>query len=75
MQIQNSKYELLNAQEQAEVQNFINKLLKNKESEKRLFNASRYKKKLLRVSVWSDEETSAFKKNNKAFKAWSPPTW
>lgn len=62
MQIQNAKYELLNEQQQAEVQNFINNLLDKKEVMKKVFNASKYKKKLLKVSTWSENEVSVFEK-------------
>jgi len=75
MQIQNAKYELLNEQQQAEVQNFINSLLENQEAMKANFNASKYKKKLLKVSTWTENEVSVFEKNNKLFKKWTPSTW
>ncbi len=75
MQIQNAKYELLNEQQQTEVQNFINNLLDKKEVMKKVFNASKYKKKLLKVSTWSENEVSVFEKNNKLFKKWTPTTW
>lgn len=75
MQIQNAKYELLNEQQQAEVQNFINNLLDKNDVMKKVFNASKYKKKLLKVSTWSEDEVSVFKKNNKLFKKWTPTIW
>ena len=75
MQIQNAKYELLNEQQQTEVQNFINNLLDKKEVMKKVFNASKYKKKLLKVSTWSENEVSVFEKYNQLFKKWTPTTW
>ena len=62
MQIQNAKYELLNEQQQLEVQSFINNLLEKNEALKSNFNVSKYKKKLLKVSTWSEIDVSVFKK-------------
>ena len=75
MQIQNAKYELLNEQQQLEVQSFINNLLEKNEALKSNFNVSKYKKKLLKVSTWSEIDVSVFKKNNKLFKKWTPNIW
>lgn len=62
MQINNTKYELLNEQQQAEVLSFINDLLKKNEILKSNFNATKYKKKLLKVSAWSEKDVSVFQK-------------
>ncbi|MFN8283169.1 MAG: hypothetical protein U0U67_08125 [Chitinophagales bacterium] len=75
MQLQNAKYELLNEQQQQEVENFINNLLQKKEAMKAGFDAFKYKKKVLKVSVWSENEISVFEKNNKLFKKWTPTAW
>ena len=74
MQLQDAKYELLSEQQQQEVQNFINDLLR-KNTTGNDFNASKYKKKVLKVSTWSEKEVSVFERNNKLFKKWTPTTW
>ncbi len=74
MQLQDAKYELLSEQQQQEVQNFINDLLRKKTTGND-FNASKYKKKVLKVSTWSEKEVSVFERKNKLFKKWTPTTW
>lgn len=65
--------------EKKEVSDFIDFLFsrskKNTENENPEPEISDYKKGLLSVSVWNDEDLKVFEENNKHFKQWEPPTW
>ncbi len=68
------KYNLLNAFEKKEVSDFIDFLFsKKKNADKQ--PPGNYKKKILSVSVWSDEDLKAFEENSKQFNQWRPETW
>ncbi|MCF8374447.1 MAG: hypothetical protein K9H64_22690 [Bacteroidales bacterium] len=58
------KYELLDARQQKQVRDFVDFLCSKKNSVKP-FNMPAYKKRILNVSTWTEEETGIFNKNAK----------
>lgn len=72
MQLKINKIESLTEQQRQEVQVFVDSLLKKTEID---FDSRKYKRKLSKVSTWTDTELSIFDKNKKLFKKWIPATW
>lgn len=70
------KYNQLPAFEKKEVSDFIDFLFNRAKKEPKPDpEISDYKKDLLTVSVWSDDDLKVFEENSKYFKQWQPPTW
>lgn len=69
-----SKYKLLNNSEKKEVNDFMDFLLQ-KQKMKSNNSLSDYKKKILKVSTWSDSELMIFEKNNSLFNQWKVEEW
>jgi hypothetical protein len=67
------KYELLNTSEKKEVNDFIEFLFSKKKRE--VASMSNYKKKILSVGVWSDEDVKIFEENNTKMNQWKPESW
>lgn len=61
-----SKYKLLNNSEKKEVTDFLDFLLQ-KQKTKPNTSPSDYKRKILKVSTWSDADLMTFKKNQSLF--------
>ena len=69
-----TKYNSLDLILQRQVVMFIDYLLSTRNAVKQT-NISNYKKKILKVSQWSDEDMQIFNDNNKLFKQWSIQEW
>jgi len=70
------KYNKLPALEKKEVSDFIDFLFNRSKKENTPDpEDSDYKRDLLTVSVWSEEDLKVFEENSKYFKQWAPPTW
>jgi hypothetical protein len=68
------KYNLLDKLGQQEVNHFIEFLLSKKSSEKKQ-NLTDYKKKILQVSTWSDDDIKVFEENKKQLNEWKISEW
>ncbi len=68
------KYSLLNKKSQKEVRDFMDFLL-NKQKGKRKTPLSAYKKKILNVSIWSENDLKTFENNQKLFNKWNIQEW
>lgn len=69
-----SKYKLLNNSGKKEVNDFMDFLLhKQKMKSNDLFSG--YKKKILKVSTWSDSDFMIFKKNQSLLNQWKVEEW
>ena len=68
------KYNLLGPFEKKEVGDFIDFLL-NKMKSTNTEGTGDYKKKLLSVSTWSEQDISVFEENKKLFNQWPPTSW
>lgn len=69
-----TKYNSLDLVLQRQVVMFIDYLLSTRNAVKQI-NISNYKKKILKVSQWSDEDMQIFNDNNKLFKQWNIQEW
>ena len=69
-----SKYKLLDNSEKKEVNDFLDFLL-HKQKMKPNSSLSNYKKKILKVSTWSDADFMVFKKNQSLFNQWKVEEW
>ena len=69
-----SKYKLLNNSEKREVNDFMDFLL-HKQKVKSKNSLSNYKKKILKVSTWSNSDLMIFEKNNLLFNQWKVEEW
>ena len=67
------KYNLLDSFSQREVSDFIEFLI----TKKKTSNATlkEYKKKILQVSVWSDDDVKEFEQNITHLSQWKAPEW
>ncbi len=68
------KYHLLDNLEKKEVMDFIDFLL-HKRNQGKKHIVTDYQKRILSVSVWSDEDTKQFEENNQLFQQWKPTEW
>ena len=68
------KYSLLDKTSKQEINDFIDFLLSKKSAHKEI-PLTDYKKKILTVSTWSDEEIKVFKDNENLFNQWSIEKW
>jgi hypothetical protein len=68
------KYQLLNQSGKKEVQDFI-ELLLNRQKKGKSKSLSSYKKKILKVSTWSDDDLKAFEENKRLFEHWGAEQW
>ena len=68
------KYNLLDDSAKKEVQDFMDFLL-TKEAHKKKSNKSDYKKKILKVSTWSDADIDVMIKNQQIFNQWKTQDW
>ncbi len=69
-----SKYKLLNNSGKQEVNDFMDFLL-YKQKTKTSDSLSDYKKKILKVSTWSDSDLMVLKKNQTLFNQWKVEEW
>lgn len=69
-----AKYQTLSPDVQREVNDFLEFVLA-KYKDKRLFNMKAWKKKIKKVSTWSDEDLLVFEDNSKLFSQWKAKKW
>ena len=69
------KYDLLGPFEKKEVQDFIDFLFSKKNDPKKEESPGDYKKKILSVSTWSENDIKVFEESKKQFNQWQPPVW
>jgi hypothetical protein len=69
-----SKYKLLNNSAKQELNDFMDFLLSKQKVEKRS-SLSKYKRKILSVSSWSDSDLMIFEKNQSLFNQWNVEEW
>ncbi len=67
------KYNQLDALQKQELLDFLDFLLSKKKKQQPDLND--YKKKLLEISVWSEEDLAIFEENKKRFDEWQPTEW
>ncbi len=67
------KFNQLDALQKQEVLDFLDFLLAK--SKKQQPDGNEYKKRLLEISVWSDEDLAIFEENKKRFDEWQPTEW
>lgn len=68
------KYNMLDKNLQKEVNDFMDFLL-NKQYENQKSDLSEYKKRILKVSTWTEEDVAVFDKNSKLFNEWKIEQW
>lgn len=68
------KFNLLEPFGKAELLNFLDFLL-SKQKTTPAFDFEAYKKSILQVSVWKEEEINIFEENQKLFNKWQAPKW
>lgn len=68
------KYTLLDKQSKKEIRDLIDFLLFKKKKRKPS-PLSLYKKKILRVSQWSDEDIEHIEQNQTLLRGWKPKDW
>ena len=68
------KYNLLDKLGQQEVNHFIEFLLSKKSDEKKR-TLTDYKKQILQVSTWSDDDIKVFEENKKQLNEWKISEW
>lgn len=69
-----AKYQTLSPDVQREVNDFLEFVLA-KYKDKKLFNMKAWKKKIKKVSTWSDEDLLVFEDNSKLFSQWKAKKW
>jgi len=67
------KFNQLDAFQKQEVLDFLDFLLAKSKKQQR--DGNEYKKRLLEISVWSDEDLAIFEENKKRFDEWQPTEW
>jgi site-specific recombinase XerD len=67
------KYNLLDAASKKEVNDFVDFLLNKKK--KKTESISSYKKKILKVSSWTDEDIAKIEEAQKHMNNWTPLQW
>lgn len=71
-----SKFELLDADAKQQLLDYLDFLVSEKEKKKaKKFDYEAYRKKILKVSVWSDEDVAVFDEVRKGFKNWEVKEW
>ncbi len=65
---------MLNKESQKEVHDFLDFLL-SKQMRKKNTSKSSYKKRILSVSTWSEEDVDEVEKNSKLFNNWKINEW
>jgi len=68
------KYNQLSKTRRQEVNDFLDFLLTRQKKENRI-HLTGYKKKILLVSTWGDEDCNKIEDNQKAFKKWNIQEW
>ena len=68
-----TKYNRLDNISKLYVLKFIDFL--NNENQRKNFDLEAYKKKILNVGVWTDEDIAILEENNKGFKNWKVYKW
>ena len=68
------KYNLLDASARKELNDFLDFLL-SKASRHDNGGQKSYKQNILKVSVWTEEDTKAFHENARLFEQWKPEEW
>lgn len=68
------KYRLLDKQSKTEINDFLDFLL-SKSKLKNSYDISNYKKRILTVSDWTDDDILIFQNNNKQFNNWKVEEW
>jgi hypothetical protein len=65
------KYNLLDNFSQKELNDFLDFLISRKEKSS-VMTLNEYKKKILNVSIWNEDDVKIFEHNNQLFQQWSP---
>ncbi len=68
------KFNLLSTFEKREVMDFI-VFLYSKTKKAQEPNLKNYKKKIVAVSIWTDDDLKIFEENSDKFNQWQPETW
>jgi len=68
------KYNLLSSKNKKEVNDFMDFLL-NRQLKKNSTSMAGYKKKILSVSTWSENDIQIFNENKNMFNAWKIEEW
>ena len=68
------KYNRLSKTARQEVNDFMDFLLSKQKTEK-VKLLSNYKKRILNVSIWSDDDCKTFAENQKLFNQWNIQQW
>jgi len=68
------KFNLLDNLEKKGVMDFIDFLL-HKSLQKKRKATTDYQKRILSVSVWSEDDVKQFEENNQLFQQWKPTEW
>ena len=68
------QYSILDTTAKREVRDFIDYLLSKSRTIKRK-TLPAYKKKILSVSIWTDEDMKVFNENRKLFNQWKVEEW
>jgi hypothetical protein len=71
------KYELLDSLGKQQLLEYLNLLLSTKTTKKQgpKFDVNAYRKNLLKVSVWSDEDIALIEEARQHFNNWGPKEW
>lgn len=69
------KYRELSTARQQELLAFVDKLLLREKLEKSTGDLTDYKKRIIKVSVWSEEHIEQMEKDLKSFGQWEAPEW
>ncbi len=68
------KYNMLNQRGKREVNDLLDKLL-SKQASARQISTAEYKKRILKISVWSEDDLKVFKENQEIFNQWTIEEW
>ncbi|MCO6491785.1 MAG: hypothetical protein J5I98_25445 [Phaeodactylibacter sp.] len=68
------KFGLLDSIKRQEILDFLDFLL-NKQKKERALNFKSYKKQILQVSTWSEEDIAEMETNSKRLSQWQAPKW
>ncbi|HYX08458.1 MAG TPA: hypothetical protein VE912_17135 [Bacteroidales bacterium] len=68
------KYNLLSSKNKKEINDFMDFLL-NRQLKKNSTSMAGYKKKILSVSTWSENDIQIFNENKNMFNAWKIEEW
>lgn len=69
------QFEQLNESGKQDLLAYLRELLAKKEKRKKPFDMDAYRKNLLSISVWQEEDLAAIEETRRHFNEWKPREW